>query len=519
MSDSVERFQKRRGVSKSVKLPQSEGPSEPTEISPDELLSSAMLHLDGEDESEALTAEALLAEIHGHLNAQKIDALIDSCQRECLQVIVRSFGVGRVIFEGHDKDGGNVTTTQNFKKGITANNADEAKYDDWQKRKSTTSRERRKPYLKDYKKKKDVDFEPDTPGIIDGYTGSPLEKNKTRVHWEHVHAVSKFEDSASLNLRMTEKERVALANSNENKTYTTDEINHSKNDKDLIDWYNSLSGEEKKHFNLDKKRIRNAYNKSRRHRTAKEAQAWIRKDGVEIVTTGVNEAGKMALQQALGVLMEEFTRATFDEVRDCWANGFKGSVDDSFLETLKERLARVAKRVLSKWKDAAYGLRDGFISGFFSNLITVMINIFATTAKKIVRMIREGVMSLYQAVKTLAFPDEGVSMAEAADAAMKILAGGIIVAGGLALEAALETYLEPLGPLKEFLLVISVGLATGVLTACTVFALDKADMFGVHGKAQHEKVLTRLTETINISYERSLEAAKMFDSPSLPHLS
>lgn len=519
MAGAKDRFNKRRALSKArepVDDKKVVRVARPMETSAEVILASSRLEMPKDTDIDAMSADALLAEIHGHLNAEKIDALLDSCQRECLQAVIRPLGLGKVLFE--DKLGGNVTTTHNFEKGITATESDRARYLDWGNRKSMDTRERRKPYLKDYAKKKNRDFKNGAPEIIDQYTGQPLEKNTMNVHWEHVVPVINIENSPSFNLRMTEQERVALANADENKTYTTAEINLKKNDKDLMNWYGSLPKEERTSMKLDKGKVSKAYQRSKKHVRAEEAKAWIKKDGLEISTTGFNEGGRMALQQALGVLIEEFVRAAFDEVKDVWKTGFRGKVDDDFLDVLKARLMRVAKRVQSKWKDATYALRDGFLSGFLSNLVTVLINMFATTAARLVRMIREGFMSLYHALKTLAFPEEGVTMAEAADAAVKLLAAGLVTAGGIALEAALDPYLKSLGPLADVVLSVSVGLATGVATACTIYLLDEIDLFGVHAKIRHEKVLDRLNEAIDISYEQALKSAQVFEGPFLPHL-
>jgi hypothetical protein len=98
---------------------------------------------------------------------------------------------------------------------------------------------------------------------------------------------------------------------------------------------------------------------------------------------------------------------------------------------------------------------------------------------------------------------------------------GLVTAGGIAIEEALAPYLTPLkafDPLPEIVLAASVGLVTGLATACTVYWLDKADLFGVQEKVNKQKIIERLTGTIQISHERALEAAAIFDDPQLPHL-
>lgn len=79
----------------------------------------------------------------------------------------------------------------------------------------------------------------------------------------------------------------------------------------------------------------------------------------------------------------------------------------------------------------------GFLAGFLSNLVTVLINAFLTTAKRAVRMIREGTLSLIEAVKTLLLRPQDMTLNQALDAALKVLVG----VGGVMLEQIVSNYL------------------------------------------------------------------------------
>lgn len=520
MSGSVERFRKRRAALSDASLfaqhsvrpaPRMGAESGSTGGLPVIVLP--------DDEGHALVAvdaDALLAEIHGRLDSEKIGALIDACQKECLQAVIRPFGLARVLFQ--NKDGGNVTTTHNFTKGVVATEEDREKYKEWQNRKKLSRQERRKAYNNASKATRDENKKPGSPDIVSGYTGKTLSKDKN-AHYEHITSVREIDSDPGRNLRMSLGERVALANSDKNTTYAEAKINQDKSDKDLLKYYNSLSDEQREQLGISYDLVKREYKKSKRYIAIKDAQSWIRKDGKEICTTGVNEGGRMALQQAIGVLMEEFVRAAFAEVRDVWHNGFRGKVDDAFLDVLKLRLMRIADRVQAKWKDAAVAFRDGFISGFLSNLVTVAINAFVTTSARWVRITREGFMSLYRAMKTLAFPPEGMSLAEAADAASKLLVAGVVTGGGILLEEVIEKALAGvLGPLAPYVSAIAVGVATGLCTVFAVHMLDRLDLFGVNARTRHAQVVAKLDETISLSYDRALEAASAFDPPSLLHL-
>ncbi|UKV14921.1 hypothetical protein L6172_01120 [Thalassospiraceae bacterium SW-3-3] len=552
MSDTVKRFKRRQELSKRTSLSNPRNALQaprPTKNSPDAVLSKATLCLDNGDYRTKHDANTLLTELHNQLNTEKIEALIEACQRNCLQTVVRPFVLGRALF--NDQDGGNVDTIHNVRDGVYATDRERDAY-----KNRGDYDDRTKPYSERTKnavhldqryieENRRISEQRDSGGVKDAYADE-VRSTPDKIDQDHVVSGKQTHEDAGRVL--AEVSTVDAANLQENRVATDRSINRSKNAKDpmqFAQWLEDtaqqrkarmsellskpqLSDQERKELSKLKKLDQADPNAIREHATtAKEAQdrkynkAYYTstKFAKSVALSSAKEGGQMALQQALGVLMEEFVKASFAEVRDAWQNGFKGAVDDSFLEALKERLSRVAQRVQTKWKDAAYALRDGFISGFLSNLVTVLINTFATTLKRYVRMIREGGMSLYRAIKVLVFPDEGMSMAEAADAALKILVAGLVTATGIAVQSVLGTYFDSLGVVGEFALEVSVGLATGIATACTMYLLDKLDIFGIQEEQRNQKVLTQLRQAINISHAKGMEAAKIFDGPAPLHLS
>jgi hypothetical protein len=100
----------------------------------------------------------------------------------------------------------------------------------------------------------------------------------------------------------------------------------------------------------------------------------------------------MGLQQAIGLVLTDFVDGLLLEVHDSWHNGFCDGVDQEYVwDALKIRAGRVAKSCLDNWRNVLTAFRDGAISGIISNLMTTLINTFFTTARSLVRMIREGV--------------------------------------------------------------------------------------------------------------------------------
>ncbi len=63
-------------------------------------------------------AKDFLDQFKKDFNQERFDKLIIDCRKEIINSIVTPFGLGKII-AAYDKEGGNVTTTHNFEKGIT----------------------------------------------------------------------------------------------------------------------------------------------------------------------------------------------------------------------------------------------------------------------------------------------------------------------------------------------------------------------------------------------------------------
>jgi hypothetical protein len=196
----------------------------------------------------------------------------------------------------------------------------------------------------------------------------------------------------------------------------------------------------------------------------------------------------MGAQQAFGYLLVEFFSSAIVEIKDAYNNGLEG---DSLYKDIKSRLIRIGRNVADKWKGVVEGFSAGFISGFISNLITTLVNMFVTTAKRFVRMIREGVFSLLKALKLILFPPADMSFAETMHEAMKLIAAGGVVIAGVALEEVIDKlilnvpFLVPFAPVVT---AVIVGSLTAIAMSLVAYLIDKMDILGVI-KAQETKFI------------------------------
>jgi len=213
------------------------------------------------------------------------------------------------------------------------------------------------------------------------------------------------------------------------------------------------------------------------------------------IQTGAKEALHMGFQQAMGMFLEELVKELIAQAKDIYNNSWKKSLDDTFYETVSIRFKEVAQNIASKWEDIFTAFKNGAVSGMISNIITVAINIFVTTAEKLVKFIREGIMSLVKAIKLIMNPPKNMSVAQVYHEATKIITAGVFIGVGIIVEEKISLYLKPLGiPYHEKITVVLVGIVVSLLTGLTVFVFDKIDLFGAEHENKFNFLVSKLEE-------------------------
>ena len=484
------------------------------------------------------TAEVnqLIDEIRSRWDDQQISMLLGNCRQSVLSSIAGPFGLGGGIGK-LDKDGGNVDTVHNARSGVYATEAAQQEYLNRSEYDSAPYHQHEN-YIGTNRK----NAEKLANGIlVDEYTGrvfKPEERHdeQSKPNLDHAVAAKIVHDDAGRVLAGVNG--AELANMDANLHATNASVNKAKRDKTAAEFKQyleqkaperrarieelqskkaPLTDQERKQLakltkqescDLDRLEKIEADARSAIDNKINKAYYGSAKFAVNSALTSVTEGVKMGTQQAMGLLLTEFFSACFDEISDAYQNGFHESLSNQgFFDALKTRLGRISERVAVKWKNALSSFKEGAISGFLSNLVTTLINMLVTTGKRLVRVIREGLMSIIRALKMALFPPKGMSTAEAGDAAIKLLATGATVTLGILAEEAVEksvaaffeTYLPPLMPLAATVSAVFVGAMTGIASALLVYGLDQLDIFGVYSKKQHTFVLKELDALIESS--------------------
>ncbi len=439
-------------------------------------------------------AKAFLEQFKHEFNQARFQQLINDCKKEVINSIVTPFGLGKIV-AAYDKTGGNVDTIHNVRKGIHAtqkakddyNNRGEYNTHEYHQHEKyievnrKNSERKGKGKLADYITGKKIDphgksdldhvisakeIHDDEGRVLAGMNGADLANTDTNLKaTSRTNNRSKKADSMDDFLKRKDENLKKIDMLKSKKDLSPQEQNELRKLEEL----SKIDNEKAKQAD---KEARDAYNKeiNKTYYTSKE----FTKDTIK---TGVNEGAKMGLQQAMGLVIVEFFGALFDEILDIYHHGFNNGFDnDSFFNILKERLIRIAKRLQEKWKDVAIAFKDGALSGFISNLVTTVINMFVTTAKRVIRIIREGLFSLYRAVKLLLFPPEGITYEEAMHEAKKLLATGIIISLGVLAEEYIDKLVRAtaiLEPFADTLTAVFIGAITGLSVTMTVYYIDK----------------------------------------------
>ena len=208
----------------------------------------------------------------------------------------------------------------------------------------------------------------------------------------------------------------------------------------------------------------------------KDGKVRLSKFAKNQLKAGGKEAAASAIRAALGELLVVLVNQTFHEVK-AFVKERSQATENIFVE-IQNRLKRVVAKVLAKlkqWKENLKTMAEGFISGFCSSLITTLINVFATTAKRFVRAIREGIFSLVKAFRLLFFRPADLTEEEAVKAVIKLISGVVVTTLGIAAETAVNTFIQSVPVIGQFASIVTpavMGILTGIAVALVSYYVD-----------------------------------------------
>lgn len=444
--------------------------------------------------------------LESECSKEQTESLIDLCKDNVMSTIVGQFGLASLFIEA--QDGGNVTTSHNFEKGIVSSDKDRKSYENYDKMNHGGFKEKRDLYDVRKNEIRAADKAAGKIAVKDEYTGKTISIKNADI--DHVVSAKEIESNAKNNLFLSQEERVKMGTDDVNLAYTRDKANRSKGSKKMEDWLDKerpegITNEEA--FGIDRD-LAMARDKAARKNISKTVnKAAFKKYSKELLVSGGKDAAKMAAYSAIGVIVHDFALAIVEELKFIFKNRGQMSFKELFIH-FKTKMSEVMDSLKSKWKDIFKGSFEAGITAFLSNILVFVINLFATTLKKLVSMIRAGFVSFCQAVKILVNKPEGMTQDDANFEAAKVLTAGMIGALSLGLSAAIEKFLQSIPGLQPVMMfpipslgkeqrtvsdVIAVSLsavAGGLVSTIVLYFMDQCRSASKKDKLQVQMVTT-----------------------------
>lgn len=393
-----------------------------------------------EIDSELENALQEMQSLQSQLPKEQMNALFEQCQKNAIDAVVGHFGLAAVVL--NSKDGGNVNTTHNVRKGIYASEAEKQRYEN-RGEYDSAHYHTDKNYIAINKEQSELKKQGQS---IDYMTGKRIGLNDS-TDLDHIVSAKTIHDDPARALAQIDGAK--LTNTRDNLTLTDSTLNRSKKTKTAEQFLarrderiaelkrveqkrgyltqSELNEQRKlkKQKEINDEEFKKAYNESKENIDKKVDRAYYTsaKPYKEALITGAQDGGKMAIHFAIGEILKEFIIGMSDELKTLFKEFGNESLGDIFKRFAK-RLKQIWENLRARRKDIIAGSFEAGIVAFFGNLVMFVINIVFTTLKRIVRIIRAGFTSLYQAVKKLF--DKNTPENERLFEASKIFVAGLI---------------------------------------------------------------------------------------------
>ena len=400
------------------------------------------------------------------------DSLLKDLESVVVQSVVTSFGLDAIF--SLNKYGGDVDTIHNVRK-IGSDSKMEYKSEVNKKAGIQNGKYNSKDYhaggnYRDIKH----NARQNSSFVKDEYTGKNVYFNAPkkgsphlRAELDHVKsAKSIHEDRGRILSGLSGPD---LANSPENLKFTNKKINASMGASEIPEYL-------AKHPEIDsatRKRMEKFYNESVRSYEQKIANAYYTSPAFakDTAKAAGKVAGKNAVKQVLGFVFMEIWFAVRHEMH-AMPSQFK---PEHLFESISKGFPQGVENIKTKHYDLWAKLGESAIAGALASLTTTLTNIFATTAKNVVRIIRQIWSSLIEALRIAVFNPDNLPMGERMRAVLKILAtAASVVAGTLAAEAVAKSGIDKIPVVGEILPAFMGSFITGIMTVAFLTILDRS---------------------------------------------
>ncbi|NVZ11416.1 hypothetical protein HW932_19375 [Allochromatium humboldtianum] len=422
---------------------------------------------------------------------------LEELEKTVVNSFVTTFGLDFILFK--DKIGGDVDTIHNVRKGIWATDKEKENHENRGEYSSKTYHTHEN-YKATGRRDKQLQQE---GNLYDSYSDSVMDRNKQR-NLDHVISAKEIHDDAGRVL--AELDGSNLANQDSNLQTTSETINKSKkqtpidqyleklpnlintHEKTLDDYQQRLSSmpsdklEQKQEILELESKIQKQEEKIKelksvdpdamreRDRVARDAynqqidvtyytsSKFLKQTATASSLTGL----KMGTRQMLGLILAEVwfeLRVQIPIIFEKIKNKFDFS---EFFNSIQEILQGIWQRVKARFQDFLIAFKDGVFAGVFSSVTTTVFNIFATTQKMAIKIVREMWAHIVKAIKLIIFNPEQLGFVDLCKSVVSILSVAVATVVG----TMIYTQLLPLlsFPFGSELAAFASALITGLIT-------------------------------------------------------
>ncbi len=396
-----------------------------------------------------------------------------------IESLITSFGLDFLI---KDQYGGDVDTIHNIRRigkdgqMTYKNSSNQANYDNRGEYNSYVYHSDKR-YID---KNREFSDQKQAGTLKDAYTGEKIARNE-KSDLDHVISAKEIHDDAGRVL--SGLCGTDLANRTENLQATNPHTNRSKKADSMNEFINKKENE---YTDSQKDNMLRLDAQSRKSYEAKLAKAYYTspKFAKDVASAAGKVSAQMGLRQALGFVFAEIWFAIKKEFVDIKIdlNLDLGEFFTAIGNGIKHGFANAKE----KYNELFSRFFSGTIAGCLSSLTTTLCNIFFTTAKNVVNIIRQSYASLVQALKVLFINPDNLPFGERMRACAKILAtGASIVVGVIVSEAIEKTPIGLIPVIGDIIKTFCGTLVTGVMSCTLLYFLDRS------------QIINKLVNTLN----------------------
>lgn len=414
------------------------------------------------------------------------ESIVGQYERVIVESIIKSFGLDFLLFHKADKHGGDVDTIHNVRQiGIDP----EMKYKNARNAEAYANRGsydkleyhgRNKAYRDTKHAARENAYQ---KGFViqDAYTGEDLIFSSSRnapptktASLDHVISAKKIHDDRGRILAGLSGPD--LANAPENLKFTSFSLNASIQAEDIPDYIAA-------HPELPEKTKSNMmhyYNEASKAYEAKIARAYY--TSPRFFSDTAKAAGQVGVSMGIRQMMGFIFMEIWIEARARLERAQRDNFDlKQVLNAIGEGVKQGVVNAKIKYKEVLQNLGEGVIAGFFSSITTTICNIFFTTAKNVVQIIRQSWAGLTEAVSILLLNPDNLLFGERFKAAAKVISATASVIVGVTVQSTVAEVIAK----TPLVLVPGIGdvvptfcgvLLTGILSCTLLYYIDRSEL-------------------------------------------